>query len=404
MINEGIRIEHLVVYSLFLFFLFKGYIFNFKKKSFTSIIFIFFGIILLVSIGSLVNIDPNNITFLSNFENYVETLILFLILNSLLVNKKHFTVERMLKINTFFHVLLALNTCLIFIEIFTPYADFFQKFYVKMEDGGYRVGTDSMGRYMGIFNQPVESGFAYSLGLLTWLYNFVKIKKNNRIKQGILLVLILIGGIVSVSKVFLIGGILLFTVMFFLIGSFKNKITMLVFSLILLTFLVPIFINDWKGYSILENQISEFTTEFSISNVTAGRIGKEDGIYGLIVNKDSSIYFMGKGYTVGDLPFLDSEYVQIFYQGGGFALILYFTMIIRIFIKYHTINSKFYTERMLLLAILVLALFTAIGGPVFLMNRVRVFFFLQLFFIYQMSKVKTNISSREKFKKYDQLV
>ncbi len=168
----------------------------------------------------------------------------------------------MWKLNTFFHVLLALNTCLIFVEIFTPFAEVFQKFYVKMDEDGYRFATNSMGRYMGVFNQPIESGFAYSLGLLTWLYNYTKLKTGNRILQLILFAFIIIGGVASISKVFFIGGILLFVIMFLLLGSIKNKITLVVISFIFLLFVVPVFISDWKGVDIFMSQFSGITTNF----------------------------------------------------------------------------------------------------------------------------------------------
>lgn len=395
-VDEGIRIEHFAVYFIFLLLLFKGQLFTTRKKSFTSITFLFFTIFILVSLGSFLNTDIGNLTFLSNFENYLETLILFLILNCLFIKKRLFTIERMVKINTLFQFLLALNTCLIFIEVFTPFAEIFQKFYVKIDQDGYRVATNSMGRYMGVFNQPLESGFAYSLGLLTWLYNFTKIKTGSKIIQGILLVSIILGGIASISKVFLIGGIGLFTVMFLLVGSLRNRIVLVISILMFLSFIVPIFINDWKGLDILEDQFSNITGEFSVSKVTAGRIGKEDGIYSILMSKDSSIFFLGKGFTLGDLPFFDSEYVQIVYQGGGIALILYFAIFIKLFKKCFVINRKLFSEQILLYAVLLLALFTAFGGPVFLMNRVRVFFFIQLLFLYQLSIMRLKNSSRTK--------
>ncbi len=67
-INEGIRIEHMVVYTFFAIFFLKGLIFNFKTKSFLPIVFMFFVIILLVSIGSFVNNERGDLTFLSNFK------------------------------------------------------------------------------------------------------------------------------------------------------------------------------------------------------------------------------------------------------------------------------------------------------------------------------------------------
>jgi len=387
-INKGIRIEHLVVYLLFLILLLKGSLFNFKKNSSLTVIFLFILISYVVVISSLVNDLPLDRSFLSNFENYIETIVLFLIFNSLLAKKKFFTKDRMLGINTFFHFLLAINTCIILLEIFTPFADYFLRFYVDNDLEGYsRNATNSMGRYMGVFNQPLESGFAYSLGLLTWVYNFTNKGGISKLLQIILLLLILIGGLASVSKVFIFGGLIISSILFFV--QLKNKTTLLflIIGLISFYFVTPFLIKDWQGYSYLEEKIIGITSELSVRSITAGRIGSETGIYSAVGKKDISLFY-GQGFTLGDLPYFDSEYIQIIYQGGGIALIMYLLMIIKNFRTCFFLSNRFSKEKIFLFAILVLGLFTALGGPVFLMNRVRIFFFLQLFFLYKLSQVR----------------
>ncbi|MCW5516899.1 hypothetical protein [Muriicola sp. Z0-33] len=329
-------------------------------------------------------LDPDAM-FLSNFENYIETLILFLIFNSLLIKREYFTIERMIKINTFFHLLLFVNTGLVLIEMFTPYADYFLELYVKNDAEGYRTATNSMGRYMGVFNLPMESGMAYSMGLLTWLYNFTQKKNKKIILEFLLFLAILIGGIASVSKVFLMVGAILFVAVFFMIGSIRNKLIFLFVGIFSLSTLVPLLTGGWRGFRILESQFIKITTNFSIDNITAGRLGSGSGIYSWVLNQDILALIFGNGFTQAGLLHLDSEYMQILYQGGVISLCLYLAILIKLFIRCVSIDSKFYKERILMFSILLLGAITAIGGPMIFMNRVRIFFFIQLFFIYKLT-------------------
>jgi len=384
-VNAGIRLEHLFVYAIFLMLFFRQNFFRFRKQSFSNVLFLFAILIYFIGTISLAKGLEPDAMFISNIENYIETLVLFLIFNSLLVKREYFTIERMIKLNTFFHFLLALNTGLVMIEMFTPYADYFLELYVKSDTAGYRTATNSMGRYMGVFNLPMESGMAYSMGLLTWLYNFNQKRRKNIIIEVLLFLAIVIGGVASVSKVFLIVGILLFVLLFFVIGSIRNKLIFLFVGVFSIAVLVPILTDGWNGLRILEIQFIKITSNFNMDNITAGRLGSGSGIYSWVLKQDTFSLLFGNGFTQGNLIHLDSEYMQVLYQGGLISLILYFFIVLNLFIRCLSINRKFNRERVLLFSILLLGTITAIGGPMFFMNRVRIFYFLQLFFIYKLT-------------------
>ena len=400
-VNAGVRIEHFVVYTFFLMLVLNNKIFKFRKHSFAPVILLFALLVYFVSAMSLANGVVLDASYISNLENYTETLVLFLIFSSLLLKNPFFTSERMVKLNTFFHLLLALNTGLVLIEMFTPYADYFLGLYVKSDGGGYRTATNSMGRYMGVFNLPMESGMAYSMGLLTWLYNYLKKNRKNFLFEGLLFLAILIGGIASVSKVFLIVGILLFVAVFFMIGSFKKKLLFLIFGTISIMLVVPLISSGWHGLSILESQFIKITSNFSLNNITAGRLGSGSGIYSWVLNQDTASLLFGNGFTQGDLLHLDSEYMQILYQGGLVSLLLYLVIIVKLFIRCLSLGKALYAEKIMLLALLLLGTFTALGGPMFFMNRVRIFYFIQIFFLYKLShtamvkfRAKRNLGSQ----------
>ncbi|WP_143057790.1 hypothetical protein [Maribacter orientalis] len=290
----------------------------------------------------------------------------------------------MLNLNTLFHVLLAFNTCLIILEILTPYAEYFLPYFVRSPEEGLRIGTSSMGRFMGIFDQTFISGFAYSLGLMTWVYNFEKKRVKNLLFEGMLLLLLLIGGFASVSKVFFIVGILLSLGLFLFIAKTGTKIMALVFGSIFVLFIAPIFINNWIGIDYLQELFYGIVGETSLDKITSGRLGNDTGIYSTVLPQDFPM-LIGAGFTLYNLPFFDSEFVQFFVQGGLIAIVLYFLILLKNISIWFSLKRKFYKEKGLLFAVLVLGFITAFGGPVFLMNRVRVFYFLLLFFLYKIS-------------------
>ncbi|WP_341720220.1 hypothetical protein QQG74_11135 [Micromonospora sp. FIMYZ51] len=71
--------------------------------------------------------------------------------------------------------------------------------------GGEAVahGAEQMGRFSGIFNQPAEAGVLYSVAILgaIWLY------QRSPVRLALVLVVLCSGGIITVSKIFLLGGI-----------------------------------------------------------------------------------------------------------------------------------------------------------------------------------------------------
>jgi len=378
----GLRMEHICIYLIFGILLFKGELFPVREKSLLPILFLFSSIMVIVGISSFINNVKLNIEILPYVENYVETLVLLILFAGLFNKRNYFTPHRIIKLNTLFHVLLALNTLIILLEIFTPYSDTILSYYVR-HDISDRMATSSMGRYMGIFDQPLVSGLAYSLGLLTWIYNWKRKNIKNFWFEGLLLLLIIIGGLASVSKVFFLGGIILSVITFLVLGNLRSNLLFITIGIFPLFLITRLFILNWEGSHYLSELVFGITDEFSLDKITSGRIGNNSGIYTEVLKQDISI-LVGKGFTQGKLPYFDSEYVQVFYQGGGLALLLYFIIIIINFTKCIYLDRRLFVEKVLFIALLSLGVFSALGGPVLLMNRVRVFFILQLFFMYKL--------------------
>lgn len=76
-------------------------------------------------------------------------------------------------------------------------------------DESVAVLAEQMGRFSGIFNQPAEAGVAYSLAALGILYLVRTDRRRPRWVLWVLLALVVIGGLLTLSKVFAVGGLFL---------------------------------------------------------------------------------------------------------------------------------------------------------------------------------------------------
>jgi len=80
-------------------------------------------------------------------------------------------------------------------------------------DESVAVLAEQMGRFSGIFNQPAEAGVAYSLAALGILFLARVDREAPRWVLWVLLSLVVIGGLLTLSKVFVVGGLVLAFVM-----------------------------------------------------------------------------------------------------------------------------------------------------------------------------------------------
>ncbi|GAA4749411.1 hypothetical protein GCM10023350_38140 [Nocardioides endophyticus] len=76
-------------------------------------------------------------------------------------------------------------------------------------DSSVAVLAEQMGRFSGVFNQPAEAGVAYSLAALGILFLARVEPQAPRPVLWVLLALVVIGGLLTLSKVFVVGGLVL---------------------------------------------------------------------------------------------------------------------------------------------------------------------------------------------------
>ncbi len=350
--------------------------------------------------------DRSLIYVISDVERLIRVVIIILISASVLQNQNLTDINKLKSscINLFF-LLLSINSLLIFyIAVSNNLPNFLLDFYwlTTQESLNETVAGRSYlnSRITGIFLQPMESGFAYGLGFLLLLYKN-KFSFIFDLKKLILIILIFIGGILSISKVFFIGVffITIITLFIKLQKFIINIITLFILSIISFFIFSFVPLEDWNGlnnYSILFEMIFSFDIELMIDALTAGRFANpESPVIQMIeqVSKFSPYLGFGAGsFAANEVP-VDSGYMLFYYQTGfiGFTIfvLLIILLVVNQSVKIINIpNDDNYFIYILLLYIIT----TSIGSPVLFLNRsgTILWIFIMIFLVHENKKKSTS--------------
>lgn len=363
----GIKAEHVIIVPVFLVSLVIALMNRVKvNKEIIPLLFLWICFLALVTLRTLFSTEtPAGMSAVAEFGNFLMPLLIMFFYFFNFNREEVSETELISKVLRLFNILLILNSFLIIFSIAGFNTDAILKFYWK----GF-VARDSLGngRYTGIFNQPMESGLAYSIGVLGWLYLIEKQSKIT-IKNLAGIILLMIGGVASVSKVFILGGFLLFCW-----GAFRNKGVRksLVKVMFILTPLVigayQLLKQNWSGMDYL---MRFFTIQDGqlLDTLTSGRFGGVNTMQTLFSSIWHDHPFVGLGLGQNDVA--DSQWFQIFGSSGaiGFMIFIAFTgILIKKALEYR-VFMKGAGESKLFESLVILSVIAGIGAPVFTLNR-----------------------------------
>lgn len=363
----GIKAEHVIIIPVFLVSLVIALMNRVKiNREILALIFLWFGFLSLVTLRTVFSKEtPAGMAAVAEFGNFLMPL-LIMVFYFFNFNKEEYPdTDLISKVLRLFNIFLILNSVLIIISIMGFDTSTILKFYWK----GF-VARDSLGngRFTGIFNQPMESGMAYSIGVLGWLYLIEKQSKVT-VKNLAGIVLLMIGGIASVSKVFLLGGFLLFCW-----GVLRNKgVRKSLFKLFFL--LTPLVLGAYqllkKQWSGMDYLMRYFTIQDGqlLDTLTSGRFGGVNTMQTLFSKVWQDHPFVGLGLGQNDVA--DSQWFQIFGSSGaiGFMIFIAFTgILIKKALEYR-VFMKGTGESKLFESLVILSVIAGIGAPVFTLNR-----------------------------------
>ena len=388
--NYGLRTEHFLIYCILPLAIITLML---KKRTIVSYLplFTILGLLIFITLWTFL------ITFMgvknyelypkaiAHLENYVQPIAIILISGAfinLCSQERAIIIFR--KACLLLIILLLLNSIIAVSSIFYDISSWVRCFVCAPGTIGLTVWdmAVSMSRYLGIFNQPIESGLTYSLGLFSWVY-FTQKSKNISIINYLMLFGLLLGGILSVSKVFIFIGIPLFFIYLILERKFKYIINWrFIVSSILIIAVIKMTYKAWEGFSYFTRlfNISGKSISELIQLYTAGRFGTD---YSLV--KYLFIYvwekspFYGLGFAAKTT--LDNAFLEFFLQGGLVALFGYL-FILAVIGLVGLSQYRRNKEGRFVLILFIFITISGIGAPVITINRFSTLFWLFLILVF----------------------
>lgn len=272
--------------------------------------------------------------------------------------------------------LMAANACIAMANVFGLGLEV-ERYFVRgigANDVSNWANSVSMGRYNGIFSQSFEAGLGYSVAVLCLGYLLSSDVRS--IFLTLLTIMIFVGGVLSISKVFLFVGLPLSTLYLFFVFPYKRPRFLVLFA-VLTVLAVSLLRQNLFFWSGLDHALRFFSWNHSsqggaLEIFTAGRFSSDDAgaLHGIFfVLRESPL--AGFGFVAP--PFsLDSSYTEALWHGGMFSLLIllisFLVILFYAFFRYFR-RSR---ESLFLIFLLVLVVFGALGGPTWLCNRVSV--------------------------------
>ncbi len=373
----GLRFDQLIIYGLFIFLLLSNNLKLPRSSLSLAIFFLLFALFLSPFFNAINSQYILSQTLLvAQIENYFQPIATFLVFFSLMPSHKD-DLDKIMKYGLELILwLLALNTLLsiyIFLNPETALVNIFTgtKIIGDWEAFGSLTNAElnlTTGKFAGIFSQTFIVGFAYSLGLLVWGFLY----KNNEYldyKKILVLIFILIGGVMSFSKVFLVIGLPLFLLF---MGLKMTLILIFTFSsfVLFLTLYNPAlfeFISDYEAMKYVYRLLNGFSGDF-FNIYTSGRFSSDSLIVSGIIEALIAHPFFGYGY--GSIETSDFSIYEVIVLGGYVGLLSYLLIMLTLTIPIFTLHSLrdkyFYSFFMCLLVI------SSIAAPILTANRISI--------------------------------
>ncbi len=374
-IGLGFRLEHLIIYVSLIVIILDCIVspgnvkFNFKILKLSIPLFIAF---LAVLISDYVN-NPKfrDGSLISGIDNLSQP-ILVLITMSYFINRSSFDYLKILRSLIFFGVFIGIINIL---SIFIDLSLLFQYFIADIDDdNGLWNQVLSLGRYIGLFSQPFEAGIFFAICLFSFVFINTNKEKITFWQYSTFLIL-LTGGLITLSKNFYLLGLCLSFFLFARLSSWSLKKSILIFTIIIICIIIllVLFYNLLGNY--LQSLVEIYSSDGLFSALTAGRFGGGEStnveiLFSEVVNE--KFY----GFGIGTKLPLDNGFLEYFYQGGFFALLGYLFFILYILYFFILHNDK--KESFLLFTLVMFIFLASFGGPVLTANRSNIFLLVLL--------------------------
>lgn len=237
--------------------------------------------------------------------------------------------------------------------------------WVRNDEEGVWAQSLAIGRFNGIFNQPLEAGIFFSVALFASIY-ILKVRSDMQKFTLIAFIFIMIGGVLSLSKNFTVLGLAMGL-------YFAVSIRLLTISRALVLSLVG-FVIVFFALTFNAAYVGSFIDLFNeggfLLALTAGRLGAADTDVSLLFIElwSQGFWLFGRGLGA-HLP-LDNGYLEYFYQGGIFSLLGY--VIFLITLCFNGARNISRSHGVLMNTLIFFIFLASLGGPVITANRANI--------------------------------
>ncbi|MBB6017766.1 hypothetical protein ACFP9V_04235 [Deinococcus radiopugnans] len=277
--------------------------------------------------------------------------------------------------------LLCLNACIQIYQTVTNNFAIMSAWISVSETGGSTAyNSFTNGRFMGVFNQPVEAGISFTIGLFLWLYLLWNGRKG--LWFWLALPLLLIGGTLTVSKIFLVLGLPLFLTAVFwerVVSGWRPTWSGLSRGVLLVAVIITaggLIGTRWSGADYAIRLLMPSQSSGSLFELyTASRLGDDTGLAMLFKQVIRDEPFSGYGFR--SLEILDNGFLDAYAQGGVLALLLYIAVLLTILVVGLRKGNTPEGRLLILLAIFVIA--ASLGAPALTANRACIITWIFLF-------------------------
>lgn len=220
-----------------------------------------------------------------------------------------------------------------------------------------------LGRVSGIINQPAEAGLLYGLAGVAACY----VWSHRPGRLYLALIPIVVGGVLSVSKIFLLCGLPLIMWQVWRMRSGGSRIALLFIALGTTFGLVQTGLaGSWIGMDYLTRLIDP-AGDAGVNHFTAGRMGNGSTLIHIVDGVAEASPWFGMGAGGLQVPY-DNGWVEAFVVAGVVGAICYTLVLVALFALARLECDR--ERRGLLYSVAILATVGSLGIPVLTANRV----------------------------------
>ena len=373
---QGVRTEHLVVYPIAVIVVLVSVASGrvprgnkyLQRLAFTQVFAICWT---LAVTATAIGVARSEYKIYAHLENYLQPIVILTLVAALPALAIELQRRRLLmRIGGVLFALLSFNAILAVGALVFDFSGLLRYFSpLEAESFWMRSSAMSMGRSTGIFNQPIESGLAYSLGLFLWAY---RLRIGARVPMWFYpaLVAMLVGGLASLSKVFLLGGLPLFFLYWNPIRHGRRFLRLPAILILIAATIVVLQIQvDWAGWTRLHTYLSPSKNGSGLIELyTGGRFGGDESY---VMNSFKLVWEEAPlhGFGFGLFSRLDNAYLEFWLQGGLVGLACYLAILVILVVSSFSLKKHRSEDARLLLVLTFMVVWAGLGAPVLTLNR-----------------------------------